>query len=169
MCVIGPLLDLFHLITLKYQHFIQNSDGIGNLIEEVVDLARQILDGLVQELLDSHNQELTIDELIEMHEQKQDIEELESSDPVQSEDRMAVGDLTESLSFIEKGLQILEKVDSYEERIFSIKERIKKITGMLQKHLAREKKTDPADYLIDFMICPTYQNNFGLRFCICVI
>ncbi|GFX21169.1 hypothetical protein TNCV_4367481 [Trichonephila clavipes] len=28
----------------------------------------------VQELLDSHNQELTIDEVIEMHEQKQDIE-----------------------------------------------------------------------------------------------
>ncbi|GFU63694.1 hypothetical protein TNCV_1509732 [Trichonephila clavipes] len=28
----------------------------------------------VQELLDSHNQELTIDELIEMHEQDQDIE-----------------------------------------------------------------------------------------------
>ncbi|GFX58855.1 hypothetical protein TNCV_805591 [Trichonephila clavipes] len=32
------------------------------------------------ELLDSNNQELTIDELIEMHEQ--DIEELESLDPV---------------------------------------------------------------------------------------
>ncbi|GFX03012.1 hypothetical protein TNCV_3261581 [Trichonephila clavipes] len=29
----------------------------------------------VQELLDSHNQELTMDELIEMHEQEQDIEE----------------------------------------------------------------------------------------------
>ncbi|GFV93891.1 hypothetical protein TNCV_1811461 [Trichonephila clavipes] len=40
----------------------------------------------VQEQLDSHNQELTMDELIEMHEQKQDIEELESNNPVQSED-----------------------------------------------------------------------------------
>ncbi|GFW39015.1 hypothetical protein TNCV_1830071 [Trichonephila clavipes] len=58
--------------------------------EEIVDLARQInsqvdSDG-VQELEDYHNQELTMDELIEMHEQ--DIEELESLDPVQSEDRM---------------------------------------------------------------------------------
>ncbi|GFV46239.1 hypothetical protein TNCV_261901 [Trichonephila clavipes] len=40
----------------------------------------------VQELLDSHNQELTMDQLIEMHEQEQDIEEFESLDPVQSED-----------------------------------------------------------------------------------
>ncbi|GFW75180.1 DUF4817 domain-containing protein [Trichonephila clavipes] len=40
----------------------------------------------VQELLDTHNQELTMDELIEMHEQEQDIEELESLDPVQSEE-----------------------------------------------------------------------------------
>ncbi|GFU33223.1 hypothetical protein TNCV_4157251 [Trichonephila clavipes] len=37
------------------------------------------------ELLDSHNQSLTIDELIEMHEQA--IEELDCLDPVQSEDR----------------------------------------------------------------------------------
>ncbi|GFU10911.1 hypothetical protein TNCV_960741 [Trichonephila clavipes] len=56
---------------------------IGNLIEEVVDLARQInleMDSNgVQELLDSHEKELTIDELIEMHEQ--DVEELESLYP----------------------------------------------------------------------------------------
>ncbi|GFU11956.1 hypothetical protein TNCV_3265561 [Trichonephila clavipes] len=45
----------------------------------------------VQELLDSHYQELTINELIEMHEQEQDVVELESLDPVQSEDRMRVG------------------------------------------------------------------------------
>ncbi|GFV81702.1 hypothetical protein TNCV_1703581 [Trichonephila clavipes] len=38
----------------------------------------------VQKLLDSHNQELTVDELIEMDEQG--IEELEFVDPVQSED-----------------------------------------------------------------------------------
>ncbi|GFW04232.1 hypothetical protein TNCV_2669971 [Trichonephila clavipes] len=60
----------------------------------------------VPELLDSHYQELTIDELTEMHEQ--DIEELESFDPVQSEDRMIVGNLTEGLNLIEK-------------RVFSIK------------------------------------------------
>ncbi|GFW58670.1 hypothetical protein TNCV_378531 [Trichonephila clavipes] len=49
----------------------------------------------VQELLDSHNQELTTDELIEMHEQEHDIEELEFFYPVQSEGRMTVGNLTE--------------------------------------------------------------------------
>ncbi|GFX84236.1 hypothetical protein TNCV_3975831 [Trichonephila clavipes] len=38
----------------------------------------------------AHNQELTRNELTEIHEQEQDIEELESLDPVQSEDRMTV-------------------------------------------------------------------------------
>ncbi|GFU75254.1 hypothetical protein TNCV_2056971 [Trichonephila clavipes] len=58
----------------------------------------------VQEWLDSHNQELTVDELIEMHEQEQDIEEFESIDPVQSVVRMMIGSLTEDLSLIEKKL-----------------------------------------------------------------
>ncbi|GFV71091.1 transposase [Trichonephila clavipes] len=55
---------------------------IGNVVEEVVDLARQInveVDSNdVQERMHYHNQELTIDELMKMHEQEQDIEELES-------------------------------------------------------------------------------------------
>ncbi|GFX03368.1 hypothetical protein TNCV_3555941 [Trichonephila clavipes] len=51
-------------------------------------------------LLNSLNQELAIDELIEMKEQ--DSEELKSVDPVQSEDRMTVGKLTEELSLIEQ-------------------------------------------------------------------
>ncbi|GFS72524.1 hypothetical protein TNCV_2116551 [Trichonephila clavipes] len=55
---------------------------IGNAIEEAADLARQINleadSDDVQKLLDSHNQELTVDELIEMHELEQDIEEFES-------------------------------------------------------------------------------------------
>ncbi|GFX29144.1 hypothetical protein TNCV_3216791 [Trichonephila clavipes] len=50
--------------------------------QEVVDLTKQINLEVnsddVQELLDFHNQELTIDKLIEMHEQEQDIEEPES-------------------------------------------------------------------------------------------
>ncbi|GFW46328.1 uncharacterized protein TNCV_1388301 [Trichonephila clavipes] len=58
------------------------------------DLARQIHLEVesddVQELLDSHNHELTIDELIEIHEQEQDIEELECLNPVQSEDIMTL-------------------------------------------------------------------------------
>ncbi|GFW13158.1 putative DD41D transposase [Trichonephila clavipes] len=62
------------------------------MIGKVVDLARKISlkadSDDVQELLDSHNQELIMDKLIEMHEQ--DIVEFESLDHVQSEDRMTV-------------------------------------------------------------------------------
>ncbi|GFV46773.1 hypothetical protein TNCV_1882321 [Trichonephila clavipes] len=56
-------------------------DESGNVNEEVVDFATQInlevYNDDVQELLDTYNQELTIDELTEIHEQKQGIEELE--------------------------------------------------------------------------------------------
>ncbi|GFT92780.1 uncharacterized protein TNCV_739671 [Trichonephila clavipes] len=84
---------------------------IGNVIEEVVDLARQInleVDSDdIQELLDSHNQKLTVDELIEMHKEEQkDTEKLESLDLVQSEDQTSVRTLTESLSLIGKELRI---------------------------------------------------------------
>ncbi|GFY35666.1 hypothetical protein TNCV_2619581 [Trichonephila clavipes] len=80
---------------------------MDNMIEEFADLASQInlkVDSDdIQELLDSHSQELIIDELTEIHEQKQDIEEeSESLDPIQSEDRMTVGSLTEDLSLNEK-------------------------------------------------------------------
>ncbi|GFV57226.1 hypothetical protein TNCV_346521 [Trichonephila clavipes] len=54
------------------------------------------------ELLDSHNEELTIDELIKIDEQERDTEELQSLDPIQQEDRKTVGNLTEGLSLIEK-------------------------------------------------------------------
>ncbi|GFU51258.1 hypothetical protein TNCV_2755431 [Trichonephila clavipes] len=68
---------------------VPETDEIGNLMEEVVYLARQIHLEVdqddVQRLLDSHNQDLAMDELIEMYEQEQDIDE-DSSDPVQSED-----------------------------------------------------------------------------------
>ncbi|GFU74214.1 hypothetical protein TNCV_4168051 [Trichonephila clavipes] len=73
---------------------------------EVVDLAKKtnldVDNDNVQELLDSHSQELIMDEPIEMHEQGEDIEELESLDPVQSENRMTVGNLIKDLCFIEK-------------------------------------------------------------------
>ncbi|GFV19385.1 hypothetical protein TNCV_3663181 [Trichonephila clavipes] len=68
-------------------------DEIGNVIEEVVDLARQINLEVIAMVFknslcvcDSHNREPTIDELIEMHGQEQDIEGTETLDPVQSED-----------------------------------------------------------------------------------
>ncbi|GFU29298.1 hypothetical protein TNCV_3334921 [Trichonephila clavipes] len=102
-CLLGGCLCLFKAIEdlktalmdeldrLLPTHMVE-PDEIGNLIEEVINPARQKhlkVDSVnVQELLNSHNQELTIDELIEMHEQ--DIEEVESEDPVQSENRMMV-------------------------------------------------------------------------------
>ncbi|GFV09937.1 hypothetical protein TNCV_2318671 [Trichonephila clavipes] len=52
---------------------LQEPQEIGNLIEEVVDLSKQINSEVdsddVQVLLDCRNQELKIVELIEMHEQ----------------------------------------------------------------------------------------------------
>ncbi|GFW00542.1 hypothetical protein TNCV_693811 [Trichonephila clavipes] len=54
--------------------------GIGNVIEELVDFDSQINFKVgsddIQILLDSHDQELAIDELIEMHKQKQDFEKV---------------------------------------------------------------------------------------------
>ncbi|GFY31465.1 transposable element Tcb2 transposase [Trichonephila clavipes] len=83
------------LLAVRGNHtpYLPVRDEIRNLIEKVVGFAREInlevdSDDL-QELLDSHYQELTIDELKEMHEQH--IEELEFLDPVQSEDRMTIG------------------------------------------------------------------------------
>ncbi|GFV47621.1 hypothetical protein TNCV_2081811 [Trichonephila clavipes] len=94
-------------ITICDTKSVLKPDEIGNVTEEVVDLARNINLKVnsddVQELLDSYNQELSIDELIEIHEQEQDIEELESSHPVQSEYQNTVGNLTKGLSLIEKG------------------------------------------------------------------
>ncbi|GFW24312.1 hypothetical protein TNCV_605611 [Trichonephila clavipes] len=41
-------------------------DDIGNLNKEVIDLVMQINSDDVQELLDSHKQDMTIEELIEL-------------------------------------------------------------------------------------------------------
>ncbi|GFU76950.1 hypothetical protein TNCV_4521061 [Trichonephila clavipes] len=72
------------------------------MIEESIDFTGQIDieadSDDIQELLDSHDPKLTMDELIET--QEQDIEKLESLDPVQSEDRMTVGNFTEDPQFI---------------------------------------------------------------------
>ncbi|GFX92255.1 tigger transposable element-derived protein 1 [Trichonephila clavipes] len=93
-------------------------DKIGNFIEEDVVLARQINLEMesddVEELLDSHNQGLTVDELTEMHEQEPSIETLESVDSVKSEDQIKVGNLTEGISVTEKSLKILTNTYSNE-------------------------------------------------------
>ncbi|GFV86041.1 hypothetical protein TNCV_670381 [Trichonephila clavipes] len=106
LAIVTPYLDLREFGVTQFSNLVDSSSffpiiktqaeslpepiGIGNLIKEVADVAMQINSEVdnddVQKLLDSHNQELTIDELTEMHEQEQDIEQLESVDSVQSED-----------------------------------------------------------------------------------
>ncbi|GFV50380.1 tigger transposable element-derived protein 1 [Trichonephila clavipes] len=133
----------FSSITETQTKSVPEPDEISNVTEEVVDLARQtnleVDSDDVQELLDSHNQELTMDELIEMHEQ--DIKEHESKDPAQSEDRMAVGNLTEGLSLIVKGLNILENTDSNEKHIFSTKLGTKRLLACYEEILWEKKNT----------------------------
>ncbi|GFX68277.1 hypothetical protein TNCV_2816521 [Trichonephila clavipes] len=79
---------------MSISEFVAEPDENGNVIEQVVDLLRQInleVDSDdVQTLLHSYNSELTVDKLKEMKEQEQDNEDIESLDPVQSEDRMTV-------------------------------------------------------------------------------
>ncbi|GFV15446.1 hypothetical protein TNCV_4834721 [Trichonephila clavipes] len=69
---------------------IPEPNEIVNLIEEVVDLAREINLEVgyddVQELMDSNNQELRNDELIEMHEQELEIEFFRTSSIRRSND-----------------------------------------------------------------------------------
>ncbi|GFU67037.1 hypothetical protein TNCV_4968861 [Trichonephila clavipes] len=81
---------------------IPKPDEIGILNEKVVRFVRQINSEVesddVQDLLDSYNQKLTIDELPEMLEQEQEIEELKSLD------WMTVGNVIEGLNLIKKGL-----------------------------------------------------------------
>ncbi|GFX08912.1 hypothetical protein TNCV_2966231 [Trichonephila clavipes] len=71
------VLLFIYFVTESQAESVPEPDGIGNLIEEVADLARQInleVDSdEAQELMDSHSQEQTMD-LIEIHEQKQEIE-----------------------------------------------------------------------------------------------
>ncbi|GFU92915.1 hypothetical protein TNCV_2080611 [Trichonephila clavipes] len=80
------LIDFFSFTETQTES-VPEPDGFCKVIEEVIDFARQINLEVksydVQELLDSNNIELTIDELIQMLEQEQHIEEL-----VHSEDRM---------------------------------------------------------------------------------
>ncbi|CAH4032450.1 unnamed protein product [Pieris brassicae] len=114
-------------------------DEICNVIKDVIELGRQInleVDSVdVQELLDSHNEEFTIDELITMREQEEEMDNHDSLDPVQLEDQMTVGNFTEALSSIVIGLTILKSIDSNEERIFVTKHGIKKLLGCYEEIL----------------------------------
>ncbi|GFW12314.1 hypothetical protein TNCV_2489581 [Trichonephila clavipes] len=64
-------------IHISQEESVPDTDAIDNLIEEVVNLARQInleVDSDdIQELLDTHNQELTMDELIEVSDERKSI------------------------------------------------------------------------------------------------
>ncbi|GFW85516.1 uncharacterized protein TNCV_145611 [Trichonephila clavipes] len=77
----GSLLDDWSVESvLSLIESVSEPDVIGIMIEEVVDLSRQLnleFDGDdIQEVLDTHNQELIIDELIEMHEQSKTLKNL---------------------------------------------------------------------------------------------
>ncbi|GFU14488.1 hypothetical protein TNCV_3251231 [Trichonephila clavipes] len=71
-------------IIFKIKKLVKLIMGLGKL--PIIKL--EVDNDDVRKLLDPHNQELTMDELIEM--QEQGIEELESLDPVQSQDQMMV-------------------------------------------------------------------------------
>ncbi|GFX90804.1 hypothetical protein TNCV_3166351 [Trichonephila clavipes] len=105
----------------------------------------------VQELLNSHDQEQTIDELIEMHEQEQDIEELESLDIFQTEDRMMFESLTKGHKLIEKGLQSSENKDFTDEHIFSIKQGIKQLLACNEETVGEKKSQNKQNTLLDFI------------------
>ncbi|GFX19268.1 hypothetical protein TNCV_3014121 [Trichonephila clavipes] len=79
-------------ITETQVELVPELEEIGNAIEEVVDLTRQInleMDSDdIQELLNSHNPDLVIDEFIKMPELEQGIEEMEYLDLIQLEDRI---------------------------------------------------------------------------------
>lgn len=141
------------------------TDHVAHVIEEVVNLARQLdleVNGDdVNELLDSHSQELTIDELIEMREQN--VTESDTSDPVPPEKHMTIASLTEGLSSIEKGLKILENIDSNEERVIATKQGIKKLLACYEEILCEKKKAlCRQTNLLDFMKPSTskYSNFF---------
>ncbi|GFT80384.1 hypothetical protein TNCV_2184451 [Trichonephila clavipes] len=82
----------------RHAELVPKPDEIAYVSEGVVNLSKQInleVDSDdVQELLDSHNQERTINELIAMHEKEQ--KKLKFLDPL-SEDRMTIRNLTECL------------------------------------------------------------------------
>ncbi|GFX25351.1 hypothetical protein TNCV_1275111 [Trichonephila clavipes] len=77
---------LFSPITETQIESAPELDDICNVIEEVVYLARLIIfeadSGDIQELLDTHYQELTIDELVKMHKQSRALKNSDSLDPL---------------------------------------------------------------------------------------
>lgn len=107
---------------------------------------------------------------METHEQEQDIDELEALDPLQSEDRITVGNLTESLSLTKKGLQILENIRLQRRVHFFNKTRFKKNINMLRGNFAGEKTIfEPTDYFVRFYkIVYIAITLLSLRLCICL-
>ncbi|GFV30387.1 hypothetical protein TNCV_98621 [Trichonephila clavipes] len=72
----------------------------------------------VQEMLDSYNYKLTMDQLIEMDEKERTIHYRTCVFRPSSIRKSNDGWELEGLNLIEKGLQILENIDSNEECIF---------------------------------------------------
>ncbi|GFT88444.1 hypothetical protein TNCV_262451 [Trichonephila clavipes] len=110
---------------------------IGNLIEEVVDLARQInLEVDIDDVKELLNQELAIDGVIKMHQQDHNIKKLESVDSIQSADRMTVGNL---ISLVEKDYYFTNYKLRQRAYFFNKIRNKKKLLACLEEIL-REKK-----------------------------
>ncbi|KAJ8942380.1 hypothetical protein NQ318_011727 [Aromia moschata] len=118
------------------------SDLVNQVINDVVTLARRLnleVDSEdVDELLKSHDEELTLDDLIDMR--QQNAMEDEDSEPVAQEKQMPIAKLTESLDFIESGIQILEEIDSNEEHVMTARQNIQRSIACYAEILREKKK-----------------------------
>lgn len=118
------------------------TDGFTQAVEETLSLAMrldlEVVKEDITELLESHNQELTVDELIEIQEENA-VEESEESESVPAAEQMTIAKLIEGLDFIEHGMRILEDMDCNEERVSTTIQGIKRLVCPYEEIL-REKK-----------------------------
>lgn len=117
------------------------NDRISAIVEEIVNLTLQLDMKVskqdVDELLDSHNKELTIEDLIEMQEQSS-YEELDVHDPLQQETTMTAENLMQALTHIKTGLQILQNIDINEQRATSTKVGVMKLLNVYEELLTEK-------------------------------
>lgn len=122
--------------------------------KEVIILASQL--GLevdaedFMELLDSHNEELALDDIIEIH--NQNTVEVAEEAGLEWISTMTVGKLTEGLELIEAGLKVLEEIDSNEDRAATARQGIKKAITCYKEILWEKKKSlSRQTSLLDFL------------------
>ncbi|GFW04153.1 uncharacterized protein TNCV_2669181 [Trichonephila clavipes] len=131
---------------------------IGNVIEEVVRLVGQInlkVDSDdVQELLDFHKQELTVNEIVEMHEQ--DIKEIESLKPI-SFRRSKVACLLRKPKFAGSTLAGVDR--------FAVCENRRHACRMIMRHAKDPLSINLAQKLCDGSLRNLLTNSLGFQEC----